>query len=372
MNKNIVILCRMDNSNYPFCSYVYNHAKELAKLGNNVTAIIFKTFFPFIKRRIKSETIYVDGIKIIYCNVLGFSNLLYNSKINLNGLSHYFVAKKQIKKILKEENIDLIDAHYFKEEGYAAGLLAKKYHLNTFVTLHGTSINRNINSKNGVKQIKKISKYINKFICVSKKIYNQLDCIDIKNKMIIYNGIMPLDVKRENHNYNICTIGNLIDSKNIDIVIRAFSNLSDKYSKSKLYIIGDGPLKNKLMELARELKVDKKVVFTGFISSDKVYEILSSCNVFALISKPEGFGIAYCEAMYCGCISIGTRNEGIDGYIVDGENGFLIDCDVNQLKDKIEYIFNNNCDKIRNEGIRLATKTTWERNAQNYLNNINE
>ena len=95
--------------------------------------------------------------------------------------------------------------------------------------------------------------------------------------------------------------------------------------------------------------------------------MLSKSNVFVLPSSPEGFGITYVEAMNNGCIVIGTRGEGIDGFVKDGVNGFLTNVDVDEISDKILYILNNNCDKIRKTGIKDAKMLTWENNAKKYI-----
>ena len=100
--------------------------------------------------------------------------------------------------------------------------------------------------------------------------------------------------------------------------------------------------------------------------------MLSKSNIFVLPSSPEGFGITYVDAMNNGCIVIGTRGEGIDGFVKDGVNGFLNNVDVDEISDKILYIFNNNCDKIRKTGIKDAKMLTWENNAKKYIELLGE
>ncbi len=367
MGKNIVILTEMGNPDTPFCSFVFNHARALEKQGNNVTAIVVYNFFPFIKKRLKLKNKIIDNINIIYLNTIGFSNILYDSKINLNGLSYYFRIKRLIKKIHKNNPIDLIDAHYFKAEGYAAARISKLLKIKVLVTLHGSSFNKNYLTNNGVQQIKYVGENIHSYVCVSNKIYNQLEKIDVKNKKVIFDGIIPFKVKRNNNNHNICTLGNLVDIKHIDYIISEMIPIAKKYKDFHLYIIGDGPLKSSLMKLSDDLGLSNNISFLGKVTNEEVYSIFSRCNIFALISSPEGFGISYCESMYCGCIAIGTKNEGIDGYIKDGVNGFLIERKNGALSQKIDFIFSNNCDKIRERGIEIAKETTWDKNAIDYM-----
>lgn len=73
----------------------------------------------------------------------------------------------------------------------------------------------------------------------------------------------------------------------------------------------------------RDEKLENNISFTGQIDRDKIIEYYDKNQCFVMISKSEAFGLVYLEAMARGCICIGTRGQGIDGVIVDGENGFL-------------------------------------------------
>lgn len=73
----------------------------------------------------------------------------------------------------------------------------------------------------------------------------------------------------------------------------------------------------------RDEKLENNISFKGQIDRDKIIEYYDKNQCFVMISKSEAFGLVYLEAMARGCICIGTRGQGIDGVIVDGENGFL-------------------------------------------------
>lgn len=366
--KTILILTHITSEESLFSSYVYYHGKSLAKLGNKVIIFAINNYFPFLKKKIKKQVKIVDEVEVHFLNRISFSNLLINSKINLNGLSYYFVAKKEIKKILKEVNIDLIDAHYFKIEGYAAYKLKKKFNIKTFITLHGTSFTNSFNSKNGKEEIVKISKIIDYYVCVSEKLQGMLNTLNIENSTVIYNGI---NFFRKNevikNNNSIVTIGSFTSDKNIDVVIEVFKTVLNKIPDLHLTIIGSGILKEYLDDLCKNIK--DNVLFTGQISNDEVYEYLNKSNLFILPSSPEGFGIVYAEAMYNKCITIGTKGEGIDGFITNGENGFLVNIDVNEISNLIIDIFNNkyNLNKIRDNAYNSAKGLTWEKNAKKYM-----
>lgn len=380
MKKTIVILSHVTFDDSPYCSYVHSHAKALNKQGYNVIVFALLNWFPLIslfrKNRRKyyksfKGIKYVDGIQVVYKKRLSFSNLLYRSKINLNGISYYYSIKGHFSKLRKKYNIVLIDAHTFKVEGYVAHKLHSKYNIPTFLTCHGSSFDYNLHFNNGRYQIKKYCNSINKVICVSNKIQNQLAKLNIFNTEVIYNGInFYEDLKKSKKDeYMMITIGSLTRDKNIDKVIQAFAVIKDKYKKASLVIVGDGPLKNELYIQTEKLKISDSVIFTGQISNKMVYEYLSKANVFVLPSSPEGFGISYVESMYNKCIAIGTKNEGIDGFIIDKENGFLIDINSKEIIRVVLKIFDKSIDveKVRLNGYLSAKKLNWNNNAKKYI-----
>lgn len=380
MKKTIVILSHVTFDNSPYCSYVHNHAKALKKEGYNVIVFALLNWFPLLSlfkknRREHYKTLkgtkYVDGIQIVYKKRLSFSNLLYRSKINLNGISYYYAIKGLFSKFMKKHNIVLIDAHTFKVEGYVAYQLHKKYNIPTFLTCHGSSFDYNIHFNNGIYQIIKYCKSINKVICVSNKIQNQLAKLGIYNTEVVYNGINFYDNLKESkkEEHMIITVSSLTHDKNIDKIIQAFSVIKNKYKDASLVIVGDGPLKNDLHVQVKELKVEDSVIFTGQIANKEVYEYLSKANIFVLPSSPEGFGISYVEAMYNKCIAIGTKNEGIDGFIIDKKNGFLININSEEIVNIVSQIFDKSIDveAIRLNGYNSSKKLTWSNNAKKYI-----
>ena len=83
----------------------------------------------------------------------------------------------------------------------------------------------------------------------------------------------------------------------------------------------------------------------------------------------EGFGIVYLEAMKAGCITIGTKGEGIDGFIENGKNGFLVNPNVDEIVKLIDEIYNDkyNLDTIRFNAFDDVAELTWENNAKKYI-----
>jgi len=143
---------------------------------------------------------------------------------------------------------------------------------------------------------------------------------------ILPNAVSPIFVndrfigKRE---HNIFMVGRMDDNKDQQLAIHAFAELSAKYPDAKLILIGDGPSRTELVELADKLCIADKVVFTGIVSD--VPDRLHEAYAFVLTSKTEGMPNTLKEAMRLGIASISSDCPcgGPKDLISDGENGLL-------------------------------------------------
>ena len=115
----------------------------------------------------------------------------------------------------------------------------------------------------------------------------------------------------------------------------------------------------------------QKIQFLGRLSNDKVLQEMQKADVFILPSVNETFGMVYLEAMASGCITVCTKGDGIDGIIIDSENGFLTEPTVDGIKETILRIKScQNLDQIRQNSIDTIKNFTQESCAKNYLNQL--
>lgn len=124
----------------------------------------------------------------------------------------------------------------------------------------------------------------------------------------------------------ICTIGNMVQdlsTKNYPLLFEAMAFLiRDKKILLQGVLVGDGPMRQYLENLARALDIEDYVHFLGF-TSEHIPGVLYHSDAFVLASSTESFGIVYLEAALMGKASIGARATGAEDIIVDGESGFL-------------------------------------------------
>lgn len=122
----------------------------------------------------------------------------------------------------------------------------------------------------------------------------------------------------------VVAAGRLVDEKDFPTLLRAFAMVRHK-EPAELVILGDGPLRDQLTMLARELGVSGFVRFDGMV--DNVYSYYSRSSVFVLSSKREAFGNVLIEALASGTPCVATRcaSGGPQEILADGKYGSLVE-----------------------------------------------
>ena len=133
----------------------------------------------------------------------------------------------------------------------------------------------------------------------------------------------------------------------------------------ELTVIGEGYDTHK--------KSNKNVKFLGRLSNQKVLEEMRKADIFILPSINETFGMVYLEAMASGCITVCTQNDGIDGIIKDGINGFTVIPDIQNIQNlliKLKNLDKTEINRIRENSAKTVKQYTLKKCCQEYLNNI--
>lgn len=145
----------------------------------------------------------------------------------------------------------------------------------------------------------------------------------------------------------ILTVGTLKRVKNHQLLLRAFAQLNR--SEARLMFVGDGPERESLLLLARDLGVDQRVVFAGFHHDPTPF--YTSADLFVLSSNYEGFGNVIVEALACGLPVVSTNCPSGPSEILDGgQYGTLVPVgDVNSLAEGLK---NSLSSKISSEKLK--------------------
>ncbi|WP_154840871.1 glycosyltransferase [Staphylococcus pasteuri] len=132
----------------------------------------------------------------------------------------------------------------------------------------------------------------------------------------------------EKNNYNFINVARLSPEKNHETLIKAFHKVVNKYNNSKLYILGDGPLFEKLNDLINSLNLNDSVYLLGHIRNPFVY--IKMCDCFVLTSNYEGQGMVILEAQTLNKPVIGTNVTGINS-ILNESNGLMVENNINAI-----------------------------------------
>jgi glycosyltransferase involved in cell wall biosynthesis len=120
----------------------------------------------------------------------------------------------------------------------------------------------------------------------------------------------------------IISVGRLVYYKGFEYLIRAMAQV-----RGKLLIIGDGPLRNSLQQLALELGLTEKIVFAGEVQNQKIIPYYHAADVFALasVARSEAFGIVQIEAMAAGLPVVNTKlDSGVPFVSLHGQTGLTV------------------------------------------------
>lgn len=119
--------------------------------------------------------------------------------------------------------------------------------------------------------------------------------------------------------------GRLGHEKNVDVVLKAFALLLERYPGHRLDILGDGPARESLVRLAERLGIAEHVRFGGFVDRNTLGKTYRDYDAFVTASTIETQGIVLLEAMAAGLPIAGVRALAIPELVIDGRDGLLVD-----------------------------------------------
>lgn len=158
-----------------------------------------------------------------------------------------------------------------------------------------------------------------RLLAVSPNLQAQIKKHFGKDSEVVYDMVgdafleAPIKLKKTWTPFRFVSVGSLIDGKGFDVLIQAFSKLSNQ--RTELYIVGDGPAKESLSLLCKRLGIEDRVFLKGLLPHEEIVTILFGANAYVLASRSETFGVSYVEAMAMGLPAIATRCGGPEAFM---------------------------------------------------------
>jgi glycosyltransferase involved in cell wall biosynthesis len=294
-----VYISTNDSKSYSclFNDEVKHLPSKLLPLANNTLSRLLESFsffavgFLSISRKSKEVEVIVSQGTTAFQGAL--ANLLFRKKHVL--FLHYFAYNEQLllKRSLLAALFRIVESFSIKHSNI---VVAPNEKLKTEAFSHGA----------------KRVQIIPNFVEITK-----IDSIGTKNTFRKKYGF-------GNDHKVILFVGRLHKVKNIDFLLKSFAQLNES-TKCILLIVGDGPEKQHLIELATNLNILDKVRFEGFKPKETVLELMKASDILVLPSIVEGQPRVVLEAWVCGLPVIASRNPGLSNLIDDKINGLLFD-----------------------------------------------
>lgn len=261
-------------------------------------------------------------------------------------LPFFLVGQIQaLKRLVREEKIHLINAHWIVVQGLAAAWLQRSKKVPFVLTIHGAGLHALMRFPLGRAVADRIVRSADHIFCVSSALgllLNHFLGREIPVE-ILPMGIdlgrfnlsqWPQGVARKKFDIGegkaILFLGRLEQVKGVRVLIEAVQTLADLHERRlSLYIAGDGLERSALEGLVVRCRLQERVRFLGAVPHDQVPSLLAAADVVCVPSLveesgvTEGLGMVVIEAMAMGKVVVASRVGGIPDLIQDGINGFL-------------------------------------------------
>lgn len=375
------------------CTYVCHFfTREWVKMGYNVVVIhsqpvhcwawhlLVKFFGKSLKnimgggnyyaRRIKHTEHYdMDGVQVYRVPIFVF---IPHGRYPLKSVTKFVAETCQI---LEENQFtpDCIVGHMTAIELIPE--INKRYHAKTAMVAHGALNKLKDRYPDWDSLIDSYDAWGFRSLPIKKRFEEQYK--NPRNAFYCYSGIPENYLsEKSTHTFEkplsrFIYIGELIERKYPIALLQAIPQAVDDYS---IEYVGEGKEREKLEHYISEHQMGDRVHLAGRVQRDLVTQYLDEADCFIMISRREAYGLVYLEAMARGCIAIASRDEGFDGIIRDGENGFL--CEAGNAEELAKIIHRINAmtpaerQAISENGMETARQMTDYKMAKEYINNL--
>ncbi|MCR6098607.1 glycosyltransferase family 4 protein [Salipaludibacillus agaradhaerens] len=324
--------------------------KELARRGHNV--YIFTSTDPHADIKAEKGRVYrFSSLPFIFFK---------ERRLAVAGLF-------KLARLVNRLDIDVIHTHTEFSLGLMGVFASRKYDLpivHTYHTMYEDYLHYIGNGK-FVKPstVRKVSKFycnkMDKTIVPSEKVQTVLENYGVNNDIkVIPTGtdfhqfklkkqqLPEVDQLKEQLGIHegpiLLSVGRLSQEKNVETILQAMPAILNEHPAAKLVIVGDGPMKKQLTDLAHTLQIESSIVITGAVPWQEVNNYYQLGDLFISASTSETQGLTLSEAIASKTPVVAKADPSLDALVTDGESGFvyqtnegLADAVIHALSDEV-------------------------------------
>ena len=376
---------------------VHYFTKEWVKLGYKVTVIHYLVNFPAIVHwaakpihklleskfgsvvrleQAKSASYELDGVRVKRIPLCKYA-------------PHTKYPAKEIKKAIKQttefcDHInftpDVIISHWINPQLEIMDALKQIYQVPTCFVAHDTGRDLKTIFKKEAEHLLKNLDIIGYRCDYIKEQFESYFHVENKPNFLCYSGIPENYISNyssANREYNSCNriiyVGTLITRKYPAKLIPAVAQAYPDKNCTITYV-GEGAERKAIEKQATKYGMEENIKLLGQIPREEVIKQMQNNDIFIMVSKNETFGLVYLEAMAAGCITIASKNEGFDGIIQNGINGFLCtagdDIELASILNKINAMSEIERSEISENAVKTAQILTENNVATKYINAV--
>ena len=321
----------------------------------------------------KLENNFYDDFPSIKISTLNIDDKIFSKPDGAFSKMIYLKAYPQLKKFIKQIKPDILHAYYASSNGLIGAL--SNFHPFA-ISVWGSDIFEFPKKSFLHKKTLEFSlSRADKIFSTSTPLAEETKKYTKKAIEVVPFGIdlkkfSPLKVKNifPEKDFVIGTIKKLEEIYGIDVLIRAFSLVKEKFPNLslKLLIVGKGNQEEELKKLVNDLNLSESTFFSGFIKPEEIPIYHNMLDIAVFPSLHESFGVAVIEAMACEKPIIVTNTVGFTQIITHEKTGLIVETNnINQLADAIVLLIKD--EYLRNYLAMEAKKEVHNRFDENKI-----
>jgi glycosyltransferase involved in cell wall biosynthesis len=293
----------------------------------------------------------VGGVNVHRVDVLGRDAQATASLVSM--LSYFPASLYAGQRLINQTKPDLINSHFAIPTGPSAALLARRNQIPHVLSIHGGDIydpskrlsphrTPGLHQTVGwvLRSADRVAAQSKNTADNARRIYGyqkQMTIIPLGLKEPVLPSFSRKELSLSDDQVVLVTVGRLIARKANHHLIEILSRINNP--KLVLVLLGEGPARVPLLELAKQLRIESRVIMPGFVSEKRKYQYLQAADVFVSTTSHEGFGLMYVEGMFCRVPIISYDHGGQTDFLEDGKTGYLIPLnDQEAFKERLESL----------------------------------